>query len=121
MGMFDEITCKMELPIEGLQGRVFQTKDTPMQSLDRYEIREDGTLWHQDYDIEDKSDPNATGLARLAGCMSAVNKRWAHALITREINFYGFKDDDNCIGWIEFKAVVFDGKVQRIELIENKS
>jgi hypothetical protein len=30
----------------------YQTKDTPAQFLDNYEIRADGSLWHLDYDID---------------------------------------------------------------------
>ena len=43
MGMFDYITYK---------GNKYQTRDTPSQTLDNYEIREDGTLWHNTYCME---------------------------------------------------------------------
>lgn len=56
MGMFDDIKCKYPLPLNGANDLVYQTKDTPAQFLDKYEIREDGTLWHENYDIEDQSE-----------------------------------------------------------------
>lgn len=64
MGMFDYLQCKYPLPNAGDNDLEYQTKDTPAQFLDRYEIRVDGSLRHLDYDIEDKSDPNAEGFAR---------------------------------------------------------
>jgi hypothetical protein len=67
MGMFDHLKCKYPLPDAGDNDLEYQTKDTPAQFLDNYEIRADGSLWHLDYDIEDRSDPNAEGLARLVG------------------------------------------------------
>ena len=73
MGMFDELKCKYPLPIDGLSERIFQTKDTDSQFLDCYEIREDGTFWHEEYDIEDHSDHNAEGLEKFLGCMTRVN------------------------------------------------
>ena len=38
MGMFDEITCKYPLSVEGANDLVFQTKDTDAQFLDLYEM-----------------------------------------------------------------------------------
>jgi hypothetical protein len=89
MGLFDYINCKYKLPDDG-EYVEFQTGDTPSQSLDRYEIREDGTLFVEEYDTEDRSDPGATGLRALAGCMTRVNKRWTQLKkFTGEISFAG--------------------------------
>ena len=45
MGMFDNLICKYKLPTDrDLSNEVFQTKNTPAQWTDLYEIREDGTL-----------------------------------------------------------------------------
>jgi hypothetical protein len=41
MGMFDYIKYR---------GEEYQTKDTPRQLMDNYEIRDDGTLWYENYD-----------------------------------------------------------------------
>jgi hypothetical protein len=53
MGMFDYVKCHYPLPVKGAEDLIYQTKDTPSQWLDMYEIRADGTLWH-----EDRSDPS---------------------------------------------------------------
>lgn len=93
MGMFDNVRCDYPLPVEGCQGRLYQSKDTPAQFLDSYEIRADGTLWHQAYDIEDKSNlarwsaehPGETPPAELMtvensyfGSLARVNTRWEY-------------------------------------------
>lgn len=109
MGMFDYLTCKYRLPVEGADGLEFQTKDTPSQYLDQYEIREDGSLWHETYDIEDRSDPNAEGLARFFGCASRVNNRWEQVVITGEVVFYANN--------YEFSAYFVNGQLKQLETL----
>ncbi len=74
MSMFDEVKY---------MGRVWQTKSLGCL-MDTYEVDEAGNLHREDYDIEDRSDPNATGLRRLMGCMTKVNKR-----MIRDIEYIG--------------------------------
>ena len=106
MGMFDYMKCKYPLPGAGDNNREYQTKDTPAQFLDNYEIRADGSLWHLDYDIEDRSDPNAEGLARLVGRLSRVNERWEPVPFIGEIRFYRYvSETDNA----EFSAYFVNG------------
>lgn len=134
MGMFDELKCKYPLPVEGANAVEYQTKDTPMQNLDHYEIREDGTLWHEDFDIEDHSDMAKWKAAHpgeeppkelqgtllsLCGCMTRVNKRWEPINFTGEIRFYGCLGE-RCGGWVEFSAYFEQGKVVRLNLIEHR-
>lgn len=116
MGMFDNIKCSYPLPIEGLENEVFQTKDTPAQFLDTYEIREDGTLWHEEYDIEDKSDRSKKGIERMFGCMSRVNERWEQVTnFTGEIRFYTSIDTR----WIDFSAYFVNGKLNQLHIIKD--
>lgn len=111
MGLYDYINCKYPLPREGANALEYQTKDTPAQYLDRYEIREDGSLWHEAYDTEDRSDPSATGLYGLFGCAAKVNQRWERVFFTGEIVFYDFLDDDDAT-WVEWSAYYIDGSLQ---------
>ncbi len=106
MGMFDYLKCKYPLPDADDNDLEYQTKDTPAQLLDNYEIRADGTLWHLAYDIEDRSDPNAKGLARLAGSLSCSNERWEPVPLTGEIRFYRYVDESHCT---EFSAYFVNG------------
>lgn len=135
MGMFDYITCKYPLPVSGANDLEYQTKDTPNQTLDLYEIREDGALWVQEYDIEDHSEAakwlaqnpgkelpsrldNFTG--KFFGCMARVNKRWKQVLdFTGEIRFYTSLPPDHS-GWIEWSAYLEGGKVVRLNLIKHR-
>lgn len=108
MGMFDEIKCKYPLPIPGMQDRTYQTKDTPAQYLDLYEIREDGTFWHHEYDYRNDGRKH--------------NYRWVQEPMTGEIRFYDFPTGDyKDGGWVEFSAYFVDGKLREINTIINKS
>src|SRR5690349_376519 len=102
MGMFDELRCKYPLPHAAAQDLLFQTKSLDC-GLELYEIREDGSLWIEEYDIEDRSDPNATGLMSIVGCMTRVNKRWVPCEITNAVNFY--------IDGYEYTAMFVKGKL----------
>lgn len=129
--MFDIIRCKYPLLVVGANDLDYQTKDTPSQWMDQYEIQEDGALWHQTYDIEDHSEaakwiasnpgkelPN--NLDSLGGCLSAVNKRWEPENFTGQIRFYTFRHDNPDRGWIEWSAYFVDGKLNQLNLIEDR-
>jgi len=119
MGMFDYIRCEAKLPVEDVRPGAFQTKDTPAQWLDEYIITAEGQLLHEEYDIEDRSDPNATGLAAFAGIMTRVNKRRVPSDFTGEICFYGLHDEHKGIGWIEFSAYFVGGQLKELHCIAN--
>lgn len=111
--MFDKIKCKYPLPVKGANKFLYQTKDTEAQFFNLYEIRKDGTLWHEAYDIEDKSNPNAKGIMKLVGCMTKVNKKWEQVEKTGEIKFYR-TIDKNHDKWLEFSAYFVKGKLNQI-------
>lgn len=118
MGMFDNIKCKYKLPIDmDLSNEIFQTKDTPAQFIDDYEILEDGVLWHKAYDIIDKSDPTAEGIKRLHGLLTKTNERWETMnSFTGEIRFYTYINDKG----IEFSSYFHKGKLKELHLIEER-
>ena len=105
MGMFDYLRCSYPLPVEGANDRNYQTKDTPAQLLDKYEIREDGTLWHQSVDYDEEAIPEAPFIQ----CGN----------FTGEIRFYDFTKP-NHEGWIEWSAYFTKGKIAALNLIENR-
>lgn len=121
MGMFDYLKCEYDLPVDGAPVDGWQTKDTPAQWLDTYTIRKDGTLWAQEYDIEDHSNPNAEGIDAIIGCMTRVNIRDVPCDMTGEVVFYNFKDDQVRTGWVEFSAQFQSGKIVSLELIEDRA
>lgn len=129
MSAFDYMTVHCELPIAHLRGFKFQTKDTPALFSNDYEIREDGTLWEQLYEIEDHSDPNAEGLDALAGILTRVNHRWEMCRhVDGELSFYHYITPKKYGGehqkakgdyiWVEFVAEFKAGRLVRpIELV----
>lgn len=134
MGMFDDIRCHYPLPVEGANGLDYQTKDTPMQYLDQYEIREDGTLWHETYEIEDQS-PRGKWLAEnpgqpepkwdildWCGCGARVNKKWEQVTdFTGEVRFYTTLSKKHPYdGWIEWSAYFVKGALREMNLVEHR-
>lgn len=113
MGLFDCLRCHYPLPRAGANDWEYQTKDTGRQFLDDYEIRADGTLWRKAYDTEDRSDPTATDLFALLGCMTRVNERWVRDTMTGEIVFtaYPGRDFDNCV---RFSAYFVGGVLKHL-------
>lgn len=142
MGMFDNVRCKYPLPVAGANDLEYQTKDTPAQFLDWYEIRKSGTLWHETYEHEDKSKygkwcsehPGQTppeGMFTLfdfAGCFGRKNKRWERCKMTGEIRFYAYLSPDKDLGgegvthsehdWLEWSAYFVDGKLKELHQIK---
>lgn len=114
MGMFDYVTC--QYPLEPLIANTFefQTKDTPAQYLDRYKIDADGKLWHQLYDVVDRSDHNAKGWRRMVGLMTRINEHWERDEFTGEIRFYGGPGKD----WYEYSAYFVRGQLKHMETVQ---
>jgi len=101
MGLFDAIRFECPTPVPPGETGAFQTYDTPEQFLDDYKVDKHGLLWHAEYDIEDKSDPNAEGLMKHAGFATRVNERWVRALLTTTLECHGANGT--------FEAVFVDG------------
>ena len=102
MGMFDYIRC--EFPFPGDSRTVYQTKDTPSQFMDTYVIGTDGALRMEVCDFEDRSDPEAEGIAALFGVMTRVpTGEWREVVdFHQDLVFYN-RDR-------EFKARFTDGR-----------
>lgn len=123
MGMFDYLRCSYPLPRDGANDLVYETKDTDAQYMERYEIRADGTLWREAYDIEDRSDKTKEGLEALIGAMTRVNHRWVRDMMTGEIVFYAYKgndySDENCVS---FSAYFVRGELKHlVDLMAQKA
>ena len=118
MGMFDYLEI-VDYPLpDNIKRKSYQTKDLQC-ALDLYQIRADGSLWREDYDIEDHSDPNAEGIYKIFGMMTRVNKHWVRESFSGEIVFYDLSEDLDP-HWVEFKAFLYGGKVLRIERIQDR-
>jgi hypothetical protein len=97
MGMFDEVLCNHDLFSEH-KGEKHQTKSLDLMggALELYEITPSGRLEFLDYEVEDHSDPDAQGTARLRGLFTKVftGKR-------RDMNYHGWLDL-SCFGRAKF-------------------
>ena len=105
MGMFDELWYEREM---------YQTKDTPQQSLDTYEIR-GNELWWKKTEYEWAEDKESM----FGGHLKEVSHEWKFCKdFDGLIRFYredkdngGYKND----AWIEYKALFMDGKIIKFE------
>ncbi len=96
MGVYDYLRCEYPLPVGGVNDVEYQTKDTPSQWCDNYEITKDGRLRHKEWDGDDK---------------------WIyHDDISGEIYFYELFE---CGRWLEFCADFLDGVLLEIRLVSD--
>jgi hypothetical protein len=89
MGIYDYVHC--EYPLPGLDDPTkieFQTKSLDT-FFDNYRITAEGKLEIEEYDVEDRSDPNAEGFARFIGCCARVPTGWKPVDFSGILNFYG--------------------------------
>lgn len=96
--MFDYLRCHYPLPVDGANARHYQTKDTPSQMVDDYEITTDGVL-----------------RSRERGSDGVIGEEWiAQSGVSGEINFYDYDDDGGCI---EFSADFVNGLLMELRLV----
>ncbi len=100
MGMFDDLRCHYPLPVAGANDRDYQTKDTPCQYLNKYEITAEGTLRHQEWDADE-----------------GLSDEWIeHPNFLGEVRFYDLDKDG---GWLEFSAYFVDGVLKELHLVRD--
>jgi hypothetical protein len=105
MGMFDNIYYK---------GRQYQTKDTPLQTLDNYKIEQDQDsghwrLWHEEYDSEWTENEGLFG-----GTIVQSNERWVCCDdFDGVIRFYWYRSEED---QEEYEALFMDGQMLKIKM-----
>jgi hypothetical protein len=110
MGMFDNIEYR---------GKLYQTKNTPMQTLDNYKIEQDQTsghwhLWHEDYDAEWCQEEGQL----FGGSIKQSNHRWRQcADFDGEIRFYYYRSDED---QEEYRALFMDGQMLKIRCTQGE-
>lgn len=115
MGMFDDIYCKYPLPLpEDTKGYVplgFQTKDLE-NALNRYEIRDDGTLWLYESEYE-CSDVEHDGWPIVV----EKNARWTFINLTQKVTMYDYQHADGPYDYhVEFDVVFVDGVINKLNM-----
>lgn len=104
--LYDNILCRHTLPLP-VNDRAFCTKDTPRQFCENYEIREDGSLWYQEYELgqpPEEEDHNPEVIYR-------VNLRWVPYPYTGVIRFGTSYTVNPRTGWIQFYAEFDNGRL----------
>jgi hypothetical protein len=101
MGMFDYINYK---------GNQYQSKDTPQQTMDTYEIRGD-ELWWKKTEYEWTESESLFG-----GYMKEISHEWVFCEeFDGRIVFYRSTGGDS---WEEYKMLFMDGKIIKMEKVE---
>jgi hypothetical protein len=104
MGMFDYINY---------EGHEYQTKDTPEQGMETYEIRGD-ELWYNE--VQREWVDNAESL--FGGYLEEISSQWKFCdKFDGLIRFY--RDDEND-KWIEYRVLFMDGKIIKLEEIKDE-
>ena len=100
------------------EGREYQTKDTPHQSLDKYKIEVDQCsghlfLWHEAYTAKFVNDDSSLFGTR----METFNHRWecCHDF-DGVIDFY--RSEDKGKTWVEYHSLFMNGQLLKIERVE---
>jgi hypothetical protein len=109
MGMFDNIEYR---------GRQYQTKDTPLQTLDNYKIEQDldsghWRLWHEEYDSE-----WVDGEGLFGGTIVQSNERWVCCDdFDGVIRFYYYRSEED---QEEYEALFMDGQMLKIKMTQGE-
>ena len=105
MGMFDHLNFR---------DKQYQTKDTPQQSMDTYEIRGDELWWRKtEYEWSEEKD------SMFGGYLKEVSHEWVFChKFDGLIRFY--REDKENGGWEknaweEWNALFMDGKIIKLE------
>lgn len=117
--MFDTIECNyaLDIPnaIKNYNCKSFQTKDFD-NLLDHYEIREDGTLWKEEKELQFiPGDKKGKTFSQQFGYFKTLNTWWTQLNITATITMYThIVGDDDYDYIIDYSVIFVDGKVREI-------
>ena len=109
MGMFDYIKYG---------DKKYQTKDTPAQMLEEYEIRAD-ELWHRDTQYEWTEEEDSI----FGGYLKEIGHEWKFLSdFDGVVRFYRHERDSDGKYYCEaeYKAVFADGKMVKIAEVKNE-
>jgi len=119
MGMYDELTCEMPLPEQPRppECRVFQSKDTPAQLLERYTITIVGRLIHHTVRYEEVPESERPyPHMPFIGCMRAVPTGDVDTNYHGMLEFYTYDSRTN--EWWSYEAKFTDGQCVDIRCLE---
>ena len=101
------------------QGKQYQTKDTPLQTLDNYKIEQDPAsghwyLWHEEYDSDWVQEHGQL----FGGTLVQSNERWVRcADFDGAVRFYHYGSEED---QEEYQALFMDGCMLKIKTIRGE-
>lgn len=85
MNLFDNLKCECLPPV------TVEVETTPIQDMDNYQIRKDGTLWHE------------------------VGGKWVQVVFTGAARFYtNIRGAFQNLGWTQWSSHFVDGQLKEI-------
>jgi hypothetical protein len=103
MGLFDRVCCRYPLPDPECQDLEYQSKDTPSQWMDNYEITPEGYLLHESYEH---------GADRWPGHASTENPKWVRVEYRGELEIHTILEPPDQPGrWVSYLFWFRDGRV----------
>ena len=127
--MFDDIKVKISLPDledEISRSLTFQTKDTPAQFMEKYEISENGRLIHMKVEYESVPEEERPfygkpewehGVNKFLGCINVKELGWEDTEFHGDLIFYTSHNKE----WFEYEARFTEGNFTRVKRIKNKN
>lgn len=119
--MFDTIECNYLLPIpdpiKKYGCKFFQTKDFD-NALHHYEIRDDGTFWKEEKEVEYvPGDKKGKTFSEQFGFFKTLNSWWVRLNTTATVNMYTYiVGDDDYDYSIDYEVILINGKVEKITI-----
>ena len=103
MGMFDYVRCRYPLPHAECQDLSYQSKDTPEQGMQHYEITLDGNLLHESFE---------KGAERRQHLRSDEDPKWVRVEYRGELEIHTTLDPPGQAGrWVSYLLWFRDGRV----------
>ena len=122
MGMFDDVICEYPLPLpenpRGYKGsKHFQTKDLE-NTLSKYEIRENGTLWVKNYLLKyHDGDPNGKTFAEKAPRSEVIEEWYDRVKYDGDLRIYDYQQTNGGFDYdIEYIITFRRYKVKKVVL-----
>ena len=113
MGLYDyvRITEHPMVPVR-YHGLTLQTKKLG-RDMDMYELREDGTLWHELVLRRWESDPSSIR----GGTPKEISRKWLPKTdLDGDLEVHGTHEKDN--SWVSLTLIFLDGKLVKVSTKE---
>jgi hypothetical protein len=103
MGLFDHVRCRYPLPDAECQDLAYQSKATPAQFMENYEITREGYLLHESFE---------NGAERWPDMRSTEDPKWVRVEYRGELEIHTTLElPDQPRRWVSYRLWFRDGRV----------